>query len=249
MNMNEKIKNYLGIALILGIVVLGYVGVNFALHYPQYPGRSFSVSGEGEVVGIPDVGRFSFSILSEGPELQALQKQHTAKSDAVIDFLKKQGIEDKDIKSEGYSIYPTYTYHECNYYGICPPATISGYRIEHSLSVTVRNLDNSGLLLGGVVEYGANNVSGFSFEVDDPDNLELEARAAAIADAKAKAEQMAKAGGFRVGKMIGIYFQDMTPYYGYGMGAGEEAYSYPTPRLEPGSQKITSRVDITYEIK
>ena len=251
--MNEKIKNYLGIALILGIFAVAYVGVNFATSYRPYPGRTFSVSGEGEMIAIPDVGRFSFSIFSEGKDLQKLQKDNTDKSNAVIGFLKEQGIEDKDIKSESYNIYPTYQYYDCNFYGICPPATISGYKVEHFISVTVRNLESSGPILSGVVEKGANTVSNFNFEVDDPNKLEDEARIAAIADARGKAEAIAKAGGFRVGKMVGIYTVSPDPYYDYGYGGGGEMYSedmaYAAPKLEPGSQKITVNVDITYEIK
>ena len=108
--MNEKIKNYLGIALILGTLAVAYAGVNFAASYPPYPGSTFSVSGKGEVVAIPDVGRFSFSILSEGANLETLQRENTDKSNNVIAFLKGKGIEEKDIKSESYNIYPTYQY-------------------------------------------------------------------------------------------------------------------------------------------
>ena len=250
--MNEKIKNYLGIALILGTLAVAYAGVNFAASYPPYPGSTFSVSGKGEVVAIPDVGRFSFSILSEGANLETLQRENTDKSNNVIAFLKGKGIEEKDIKSESYNIYPTYQYYDCNYYGVCPPAQISGYRVEHSVSVTVRKLDDSGTLLSGVVENGANTVSSFNFEVDDPTALQDEARIAAIADAKEKAKAIAKAAGFRLGKMVSIYTVNPDPYYygGYGMGGEDSMRStYAAPQLEPGSQKIVVNVDISYEIK
>lgn len=251
--MNEKIKNYLGIALILGTLSVAYVGINFAASYQPYPGRTFNVTGEGEVVAIPDVGRFSFSVLTEGGvDLEKLQKENTDKSNAVIAFLKGKSIDEKDIKSDSYNIYPTYQYYECNLYGVCPPAKISGYRVEHFVSVTIRNLDDSGTLLSGVVENGANTVSNLSFEVDDPSQVENEARIAAIANAKEKAGAIAKAGGFRVGKITSIYTVSPDPYY-YGKGGGEMMYAedtmYTSPQLEPGSQKVTITVDITYEIK
>lgn len=252
--MNEKIKNYLGIALILGTLSVAYVGINFAMSYPPYPGSTFSVSGKGEIIAIPDVGRFSFSILSEGVNLETLQGENTEKSNAVIAFIKNNGVDEKDIKSESYNIYPTYQYYDCNSYGICPPARISGYKVEHFMSVTVRNLSDSGTILAGVVENGANTVSNFNFEVDDPDQLENEARIAAIADAKEKAVAIAKASGFRIGKMVSIYTASPEPYYSdyaYGKGSGEmyAQDAYTPPQLEPGSQKVTVTVDISYEIK
>ena len=254
--MNEKIKNYLGIALILGTLSVAYVGVNFATSYQPYPGHTFSVSGEGEVVAIPDVGRFSFSVLTEGgTDLEKLQKENTDKSNTVIAFLKGKNIDEKDIKSDSYNVSPTYQYYECNLYGVCPPAKISGYRVEHSVSVTVRNLDDSGALLSGAVENGANTVSNLSFEVDDLDKVENEARIPAIVNAKEKAKALAEATGFRVGKIVSIYTVSPDPYYGgydYGKGGGDMMYAedaYTPPQLEPGSQKVVVTVDITYEIK
>ena len=246
--MNEKIKNALGIALILGTLAVAYVGINFAMSYQPYPGATFSVSGEGEVVAIPDVGRFTFSVLSEGPELKKLQSGNTEKSNTIISFLKTQGVEEKDIKSESYNISPTYQYYECNLYGVCPQAQISGYRVEHSVSVTVRNLENAGTLLSGVVENGANTASNLNFEVDDLEKVRDEARATAIANAIEKAGAMAKAGGFKIGKMVSIY--EETPYdYGYGGGEMLAKEAFPAPTLEPGSQKVTVRINISYEIK
>ncbi len=248
--MNERIKNYLGIALILGTLSVAYVGINFATSYQPYPTRTFSVSGEGEVVAIPDVGRFSFSVLSEGPELEKLQKENTEKSNAIIAFLKKQGVEEKDLKSESYNIYPTYQYYDCNFYGVCPPAKISGYRVEHSISITVRNLENAGTFLSGVIENGANTASSLNFEVDDIETIKDGARTVAIAKAREKAKSMAAAGEFRIGKMVSIY--EEAPYYNYdeyGGGQLMEEAPYPSPNLEPGSQKVIVRVDISYEIK
>ena len=250
--MNEKIKDCLGIALILGTLSVAYVGVKFTTSYPPYPGRTFSVSGKGEVVAIPDVGRFSFSVLTEGgTDLEKLQKENTDKSNAVIAFLKDNNVDEEDIKSESYNVYPTYQYYECNPYGICPPAKISGYRVEHSVSVTVRNLEAVGILLSGVVENGANTVSGINFEVDDLDKVENEARIAAIANAQEKAKAIAGAGGFRIGKITSIYTVNPDPYY-YAKGGGEmstESAMYTSPQIEPGSQKVSVTVDITYEIK
>ena len=249
--MNQKIKNYLGIALILGTLAVAYAGIEFAVSYPPYPGRTFSVSGQGEVVAIPDVGRFSFSVLTEGgTNLQELQSKNTEKSNAVIAFLKGKGIEERDIKSDSYNIYPKYS--DCKPYG-CPQEQITGYEVEHFISVTVRNLDDFGTLLTGVVEKGTNTVSTITFEVDNLDKVKDEARIAAIADAKTRAEVIAKAGGFRIGQLVSLYTSSPEPYYGYD---GDRGYSelakdagYVSPQLEPGSQKVTVTVDISYEIK
>ncbi|MDP3953694.1 MAG: SIMPL domain-containing protein [bacterium] len=251
--MNDKIKNYLGLALIAGVLAVGYAAINFAASYPAYSERTFTVTGEGEVVAKPDVGRFVFSVRTEGgTNVASLQQQNTDSSNLVIEFLKGQGVGEADIQSEGYNVYPNYQYFDCRAEGICPPARISGYTVEHSLKVTIRDLGKAGDLLSGVVENGANTVSQLTLEVDDPTELENEARASAIEQARANAKSIAKASGFRVGKLINVYtiepdsYPSYKEYDGYGGGA---ALEFATPQIETGSQKIRVVVNITYEIR
>lgn len=231
--------------------------------------RAFSVSGEGETIGIPDVAKFSFSIVTEGGEdLAALQEENTTKTNATIAFLKEQGVEAKDITTSAYNVSPRYQYYNCNTTSrsmtptmdiampveVCPPADIVGYTVTQTVSVKSRDFTKTGGLLSGVVEKGANNVSSLSFEIDDPDTLESTARAQAIEKARAKAEAVAKAGGFSVGRILSIDEGYAYPTYderAYAM----DAMSYskggatPTPVVEPGSQEIHVTVTMRFEIK
>lgn len=253
--MSEKIKNYLGVALIVASLSFAFASVGYVSNQPDYSERSFSVEGKGEAVAVPDIGVFTFSVLTEGgTNLTALQEQNSQKSNAAIEYLKGQGVDKEDIKTQDYSVSPRYSYSRC-FSGDdeCGPPEIIGYSIWHSVSVKVRELENVGKLLSGVVENGANNVSQLTLSVDDSTALENEARAEAIKEAKEKAKAIAKAGGFRLGKLI--YLSEVQPYYGQpyavdgyakgGMGGAEIAI----PSIEPGSEKITITVQLTYEIK
>ena len=63
------------------------------------PERTFTVSGEGKVVAVPDIAQLSVGVLTEGGEnLTDLQKQNTEKINLIISYLKEQGIDQKDIK-------------------------------------------------------------------------------------------------------------------------------------------------------
>lgn len=225
------------------------------------PERSFTVSGEGKVVAVPDVAELSFGVLTEGGKnLADLQKQNTEKINRVITFLKEQGIDAKDIKTQYYNISPRYQYFSCppvpfplgveNFSEIrpCPPSEIIGYSISQSVSLKVRELNKTGDILAGVVERGANTVSGPNFTIDDPIALQNEAREQAIKQAKDIAKSMAKAGGFRVGKLISIQEGfggfpiplQFEKVYGGGLGG---------PAIEPGSQEIAVNVTLIYEIR
>ena len=185
--MNENLKNIL---VVVGIITLGafaYSSVQYVRSYGQAidpsQTRSFSVSGEGKTVVVPDVAQISFTVLTEGgTNLESLQNQNTTKMNSVIDYVKKQGVDDKDIKTQNYSVQPRYQYFDCFRGGsgeACPPPEITGYTIQQTAQIKIRDFSKIGELLSGVVRNGANTVSQLFFSVDDRTAAENEARAEA----------------------------------------------------------------------
>lgn len=259
--MDTKIKNYLGVA---GVVLMGALALSalwYVLSYSKViePSsfRSFSASGDGKAVAIPDVAQFTFSVLTQGgKDLGVLQKENTTKVNRALGVVKAAGVENKDIKTEQYSVEPRYQYSNCSPVLLdsgkpCPPPEIVGYTVQQTVSVKVRDFEKVGQLLGEVVQSGANSVSQLSFTLDDPTSAQNEARAEAIAKAKAKAKSIAKAGGFRLGRLLSIEeggYPD--PIYKYSLGA--ESFggpsAAPAPAIEAGSQEVNVTVTLRYEI-
>lgn len=262
--MNQKIKNYLGIAGIVGILIAAFVAWQFAGAYANsiQPGtyRSFSVSSDGKTVAIPDVATFTASVITEGgKDLGSLQTQNTAKTNKVIAYLKAQGVEDKDIQTESYNVDPRYQYSNCGpipYGGTstCPPPSIVGYSVTQTVSVKIRDLAKAGEIIGGTVDNDANSVSQLQFTLDNPDAAKASARGEALTKAKAKAEEIANQGGFGLGKLLSIQINDgaqYTPpmYYSASAGlGGTDVKATPAPVVQPGSEDVTVSVTLTYEI-
>lgn len=223
--------------------------------------RSFSASGEGKIVAIPDVAQFTFSVLTQGgKDLGTLQKENTTKVNRAIGVMKAAGVEEKDIKTEQYSVEPRYKYFDCRiaYDGsgvsACPPPEIVGYTVQQSVSVKARDFGKVGAMLADVVTSGANSVSQLNFTMDDPTEVQSQARAEAIQKAKIKAKAIARAGGFSLGKLLSIDESGPSPiYYGYGMGgakleAAMDSVAAPAPAIEAGSQEVKVNVTLRYEI-
>lgn len=258
--MDPRIKNYLGWVSLLALIILTAVGVQAAFAYSRsaLPVATFSATGEGRSVAIPDTAEFSFGLTTEGgKDVSALQKENTDKMNAAIDFVKSEGVDAKDIQTSNYNISPRYQYFSCQPTSSarpCPPSEIVGYTINQTITVKVRDFAKIGDILSGVAAKGANNVSGLNFTLHDKDAAENEARAEAISKAKTKAESMAQAGGFHIGRIISIQESGQTPspiYYGkmtggFGMGAADVAAA---PSVQPGSNEIVKDVTITYEIR
>lgn len=257
--MNTQIKDALAAVAILFLVVIAGSAVSYVRTYDRQaqPGnfRSFSVTGEGKVVAVPDVAQFTFTVITEGGnDVAELQEQNAEKTNAAIAYLKAEGVEEADIKTQNYNVQPRYQYSSCREGGICPPPEIVGYSINQSVQVKVREFTRAGELLSGVVQAGANSVSQLNFTIDDPTSLESDARALAIMQAKEKAEAIAEAGDFKVGRIlsIGEYNDGPQPVpYAYGLGAGGYAEDSVAKSVvaEPGSQEVNVSVTVTYEIR
>ena len=213
-------------------------------------GRTFFASGNGEVIAIPDVAQMTVSVVTQGGKnIVSIQSQNTAKANAIIDFLKSQGVESKDIQTQAYNLEPRYTYYNCSSGSTsCPPPTISGYTITQSTQIKIRDFTKIGSIVSGVMQNGANSISQLSFTVDNPSKYEDQARSEAISKAEARAQAIASESGFKLGKLVSV---DITvnnqpmPVPFYGTGSLNSAVS---PNIEPGSQKVSVTATLKYEI-
>jgi len=206
--------------------------------------NTVSFSGEGKVLARPDVAVVSLSIVTEATTSKAAQDDNSAKSKTVTDFLKKQGIEEKDIKTSGYNIYPQYFYPRNN------RPEIQGYQVNQALEIKIRDLDKISEVLDGIVSAGVNQVDNLSLQIDNPDALRSEAREKAIEGAKKKAQELESQLDVNLGRIVNFSENTggiPTPlYYGKSeaMGIGGGGPSIPT-----GENEIVVNVTITYQIK
>lgn len=262
--MNDKIKNYLGVSAIIAIFILAFSVVAYVKFFAKtadlYSLRSFSTSGEGRVVAVPDTAEFTFSVITQGgKDITKLTEENTAKTNKIMEFLKASGVKDEDVKTQNYNVEPRYQYFSCPPVvsierSVCPLPEISGYTVIQTVLAKVRDFTKTGDTLSGVVKNGANNVSQLNFTIYDSSELQNKAREQAIQKAKEKAKKVAKAGGFRIGKLISIEEGGYIPppiFYGKGIGGGFEGGEAlnAVPVIQPGSQEITVNVTLRYEIK
>ena len=213
----------------------------------QYPVRVVSVSAEGKATVAPDIAKISFSVVSDGLDPTKLADENNKKMNGAIAFVKSLGIDAKDIKTTQYNISPKYNYDR--YTG---QSTIYGYTMTQGVLITMRDFTKVPGLLAGVSEFGINQVSGVSFEVEDPEKYMVEARNMAFSRAKAKAQAMAEANGARIKRVV--TFSEFEggypgPYFAKAeMGMGGDGGVPVPPTIEPGTQEVTVNVSVTYEI-
>ena len=236
--------------LILAVILI--FGVKGLFSRPFYePAQTISVEGEGKVTVVPDIAVISFAVISEGKDPAAIQDENSKKMNAAIEFVKAQGIADKDIKTTGYSLYPKYDFGPPI---ILPDGTrkqeIIGYTLTQTVRAKVRDLKKVSGVLGGLPPRGINEINSVSLDVDDPNEFMNQARSEAFSKAREKALAMAKAAGVRLRRVVTFSEGGRGwpgPIYLEAGKGGDLAI--PAPQIEPGSQEIVVNVSVTYEIR
>ena len=257
-NLNIKPPKW-GLALMTIVVVL--LGVYLvaltrnSLKNYNYIGKSpefkniISVEGSGKVTAKPDVSVINAGVLTEKNTVTQAQKENTEKMNAIIKTLKNDfKIEDKDIKTSQYSIYPRYAWSDGS-------LRIIGYSISQAVEIKVRDFDKIGNILAKAAELGTNSLNGPTFVIDDPEVYKAEAREKAIAHAKDKAKVLADQVGIKLGPIVNFsenFGGYPTPFYSsdlaLGLGGGTEK-ALPAPDIQVGSEEISVSVSISYEIR
>ncbi len=216
--------------------------------------NSISVTGEGEVYAVPDIASFSYAVSADAPTVAEAQNKVTAKMNAILDEVKNLGVDEKDIKTSNYSVYPKYKYSQgvCTT-NACPPSQQipDGFSVSHDVTVKIRNTDSAGKVLAAVGSKGAMNVSGLNFTTDDPAKIQEQARAKAIDDAKEKAKMLAKNLDVDLVKIVSFSdnnYPNPTPMYEGGREL-DKAVATQAPTLPVGQNKVTSSVTVVYEIR
>src|SRR3989344_3924639 len=143
-------KIILAIIGLVAIYIIGQTMYDFKALPQNYP-REIYVTGEGKAVVKPDIAMINFGVTSEAVKSQDAVSKNSQKMNAVIQSVKDLGVEEKDIKTVSYNLYPTYgsdrvepmyesTGVKMMYYPITENK-ITGYRLEQQVEVKIRNLD------------------------------------------------------------------------------------------------------------
>ncbi|MDF1497141.1 MAG: SIMPL domain-containing protein [Patescibacteria group bacterium] len=240
------------VGAIVGFVLVVYLGVltRNSLQEYNYIGRdvrdTITINGQGEVDAKPDLTTITLGVVTEGETVEAIQTENTNKMNSIIDAAKNLGIKSDDIKTLNFSVNPVYDWTEGE-------RVESGYEIRQNVQIQVRDEALTPKVLAEAGKLGANQVGGLNFTIDDPSNFEQQARLKAIKDAEEKAQELANELGLTLVRVVSFSEAgggSPAPMYDMmerSMIANESMM--PEPTIETGTQKVTSYVSVTFEVR
>jgi uncharacterized protein YggE len=209
--------------------------------------RTITVVGEGTVKIKPDIAQANIGVEVIRPTVKAASSGAKDSMDAVLQALKEQGVDEKDIQTSGFSVWTERPY------GPEGAADEILYHVSNQVAVTIRELETVGTVLDAAIEAGANNIYGVTFSLADPSQVESEARKKAVDDAQAKAQELATLNGVKRGDVVsvsevvsgrgGYYissFREAAVSAGMGGGGGP---------IAPGELELTMQLEIVYTVQ
>jgi len=170
------------------------------------PGNAvLTLSADGHSSRTPDLAVFSAGVTTQAKNASAALSENAERMNAVITALKASGIAERDIQTSNLSVNPVYGQPRADENGnVSGDPVIIGYQATNQVEVKQRKIGNYGKTIDTLVNAGANQVSGPSFQLDNPDAASDEARLEAMKKARARAELYAKAAGLTVKRILTI---------------------------------------------
>lgn len=203
-----------------------------------------TVVGEAKIAVEPDMALVSAGTVSSAKTADEALAANSKAVTEVIAAIKAAGVQPKDIATANFSIQPQYAYQQST------PPRLTGFEARNTVRVTVRDLKMLGPLLDKMVQSGANQASGLTFTLSDPDKAEAEARIAAVKDAMAQAKSVAEAAGVKLTRIsnIEVGADRSGPILPAPMMMKAEASRMPVP-VEHGVVEVRARATLIYDIE
>lgn len=177
---------------------------NDAGHYHGIEAQSqpsVSISGEGRASAPPDAAQVRVSISVRSDTAAGARDDGKKAIDALLDTLKRNGVESRDVETRSFSIRPVSERDEDS-----DESRIVGYQLQNTSQITFRNVDQVGKLLDELVGDVGDvlRISSITLVIEDPTDIQRQAREKAMEDAQAKAQQLAELSGVTLGPPLSI---------------------------------------------
>ncbi len=202
-----------------------------------------SVSGEGSIDLVPDLALLNVGVETMAESVSQAREEAAQAMDAIIAAVKAHGLEDRDIQTRSFNIWPQYDYQNND-------RSLVGYTVSNSATVKIRDIYNVGPIIDDVANAGGNatRIDGIRFTVEDPKPHMADLREAAFQDARAKAEHLATLAGVELGPLMFVTESSEVPVARDAAFAVMEAAA-PSTSISGGELQLSMYVQAVFDIR
>jgi hypothetical protein len=210
--------------------------------------RLITVTGEAEVLVVPDEVVFDLTVQSLNKDLRAAKAQTDERLKRLIDLTRRYGVDAKDVQTDYIRLEPRYR-------GNDESRLFLGYSVRKDLVFTLREVKRAEELLSEVIESGITRVNGIRFQTSQMRKFRDQARSMAIRAAQEKAAALTGEIGQKIGRAYSIqeeapetrsYAMQNVQSNSVGFSGADAAESEGTLAL--GQIKVRARVTVRFEL-
>ncbi|HBO21568.1 MULTISPECIES: oxidative stress defense protein [unclassified Providencia] len=188
-------------SLVLAAMMAGIAVPTLSLADALPSGAHITTSGNAIIKASPDMATLNINVEVTEKDAAAAKAGVDKRVAEYFEFLKKNGIEKKDINAANVRTQPKYEYNNET-----QKSTIVGYTAVRSVEVKVNKLDQLNTLLDGALASGLNEISSVQFGVINPQQYRDEARTKAMQNAIEQANALAKGFNVQLGPVYSINY-------------------------------------------
>lgn len=217
-----------------------------------------TTTGVASATVVPDQADIYLGVDNERPTIAEASDATARAAGAVIDALKAQGVDAKDIRTS-FTLTAVYD-EERDAKGQLLKRSLRGYQANEAVTVRMHDVAKVGPLARTLIDSGANAFRGFAFSYSKERSKRRELEAEATRDALAEARIYTDAIGVKLGRPLQIGNDSQgdgaadlpsrraPPVFEPADGNVQKAAPVMIP-TEPGTQVIVASITVVWEIK
>jgi uncharacterized protein YggE len=204
------------------------------------------VTGIGRVEVRPDVLVVNLGVSTEADSATAALDAVSRKARAMLQAMTGEGVEERDIRTTSLQVRPQHD----------DQGQVVGFSATEMFRVRIKDLTTAGAVVAAGIQAAGDDarVQGMSLDVADPEGAAQDARRRAVEDAMTRAQELAETAGIELGPPVSIQEAQQEEFQAFALPV-EARYSFAAaeaaalaPRIETGTQPVTVRVEVRFEI-
>ncbi len=234
--------------VVLGAIIIALI---FSNSFGIQTGETISAQGVSSVKAMPDLITIHFNVETKAKTSENATKLNSDIVETLKASLIAKGFDEKEIKTQGFSVYPDYTWDSTG------KRKDNGFIATHSikLEISADESEKIGEAIDAGVSAGA-GISYINFELSQEKQNEYKAEAMRLAaeDAKIKAKATASGFGKDIGRLVSVSTNEFNyyPWRAYSSSGMAEDAIYAKSEatsITPSEQEITASVSAVFKIK
>ncbi len=205
------------------------------------PAATITVSASGRVEGRPDTVSFQVGVDTTAPTATAALAEDNSRMRGLEASLLDNGVSRSGLQTSGLSIYANTD----------NKGVVTGFSVDDELDVTMHDVSRAGAAIQAAANAAGNGIQlyGIDFSISNKAGLLSAARAAAMRDARIEAAQYAAGAGASLGEVLKVTTTASSPPVSYPVAFGLAQGPGSSVPLQRGSQPVSVRVTVTYQLR